>query len=101
MKATGIIRRTDDLGRVVIPKEIRRMMRIREDDPLEVYTDTLDGAPCICFRKYQTDFFNEVVKMADCIDNEMMDNATSEQRSEVRKHFNEIAKILKEWEAEN
>ena len=39
MKATGIVRRIDDLGRVVIPKEIRRMLRIREGDPLEIYTD--------------------------------------------------------------
>ena len=39
MKATGIVRRIDDLGRVVIPKEIRRTMRIREGDPLEIYTD--------------------------------------------------------------
>ena len=39
MKATGIIRKIDDLGRVVIPKEIRRTLRIREGDPLEIYTD--------------------------------------------------------------
>ena len=39
MKATGIVRRIDDLGRVVIPKEIRRTMRIRESDSLEIYTD--------------------------------------------------------------
>ena len=39
MKATGIVRSIDDLGRVVIPKEIRRTMRIREGDPLEIYTD--------------------------------------------------------------
>lgn len=38
MKATGIVRRIDDLGRVVIPKEIRRILRIREGDPLEIYT---------------------------------------------------------------
>ena len=37
MKATGIVRRIDDLGRVVIPKEIRRTMRIREGDPLEIF----------------------------------------------------------------
>ena len=48
MKATGIIRRIDDLGRVVIPKEIRRSLRIREGDPLEIYT-TKDG---VCFCKY-------------------------------------------------
>lgn len=39
MKATGIVRRIDDLGRVVIPKEIRRTLRIREGDPLEIFTD--------------------------------------------------------------
>ena len=49
MKATGIVRRIDDLGRVVIPKEIRRTMRIREGDPLEIYTDREGG---VIFRKY-------------------------------------------------
>ena len=39
MKATGIVRRIDDLGRIVIPKEIRRTLRIREADPLEIFTD--------------------------------------------------------------
>jgi len=39
MRATGIVRRIDDLGRIVIPKEIRRTLRIRESDPLEIYTD--------------------------------------------------------------
>ncbi len=49
MKATGIVRRIDDLGRVVIPKEIRRTMRIREGDPLEIYTDA-NGE--VIFKKY-------------------------------------------------
>lgn len=49
MKATGIVRRIDDLGRVVIPKEIRRTMRIREGDPLEIYTDKEGG---VIFKKY-------------------------------------------------
>ena len=39
MKATGIVRRIDDLGRIVIPKEIRRTLRIKEGDPLEIFTD--------------------------------------------------------------
>lgn len=39
MKATGIVRRIDDLGRVVVPKEIRRTLRIREGDPMEIFTD--------------------------------------------------------------
>lgn len=49
MKATGIIRRIDDLGRVVIPKEIRRTIRIREGDPLEIFVE--GGA--VIFKKYQ------------------------------------------------
>lgn len=49
MKATGIVRRIDDLGRVVIPKEIRRTMRIREGDPLEIFTDS-DGE--VVLKKY-------------------------------------------------
>ena len=49
MKATGIVRRIDDLGRIVIPKEIRRTLRIRETDPMEIYTD-MDGQ--IVLKKY-------------------------------------------------
>jgi AbrB family transcriptional regulator (stage V sporulation protein T) len=49
MKATGIVRRIDDLGRVVIPKEIRRTLRIREGDPLEIFTEK-DGS--VVFKKY-------------------------------------------------
>ncbi len=49
MKATSIVSRIDDLGRIVIPKEIRRTMRIKEGDPLEIYTDR-DGE--VIFKKY-------------------------------------------------
>ena len=49
MKATGIVRRIDDLGRVVIPKELRRTLRIRDGDPLEIYTEK-DGE--VIFKKY-------------------------------------------------
>ncbi len=49
MKATGIVRRIDDLGRVVIPKEIRRTLRIKEGAPLEIYTD---GNGEVIFKKY-------------------------------------------------
>ena len=49
MKATGIIRRIDDLGRIVIPKEIRKTMHIRESDPLEIFTER-DGD--IILKKY-------------------------------------------------
>lgn len=49
MKATGIVRRIDELGRIVVPKEIRRTLRIREGDPLEIFTDK-DGE--IVLKKY-------------------------------------------------
>lgn len=48
MRATGIIRRVDDLGRVVIPKEIRRQMKIKEGDPLEIF---LEGSK-VCLERY-------------------------------------------------
>ncbi len=61
MKATGIVRRIDELGRVVIPKEIRRTMRIRQGDPLEIFTDR-DGE--VILKKYSpigelSEFANE------------------------------------------
>lgn len=64
MKATGIVRRIDDLGRVVIPKEIRRTLRIREGDPLEIFTDR-EGE--IILKKYSpigelTEFAGEYVE---------------------------------------
>ena len=66
MKATGIVRRVDDLGRIVIPKEIRRTLRIREGDPLEIYTEK-DGG--VIFRKYSPmgDLQDFAVQMCDSI----------------------------------
>ena len=66
MKATGIVRRVDDLGRIVIPKEIRRTLRIREGDPLEIYTEK-DGG--VIFRKYSPmgDLLDFAVQMCDSI----------------------------------
>lgn len=49
MKATGIVRHIDDLGRVVIPKEIRRTLKIREGDPLEIF---IEDNNCVCFKRY-------------------------------------------------
>lgn len=56
MKATGIVRRIDDLGRVVIPKEIRRTLHIKEGDPLEIYL-LEDGG--VVFEKYSQMGYNE------------------------------------------
>ena len=66
MKATGIVRRVDDLGRIVIPKEIRRTLRIREGDPLEIYTEK-DGG--VIFRKYSPmgDMQEFAVQMCEAI----------------------------------
>ena len=101
MKATGIVRRIDDLGRVVIPKEIRRSCCIREGDPLEIYLGNIGEMPVVCFCKHEASFVDSLVRMADRIDDVMMESATNKQRGEVRDHFNEIAKILKELKKGN
>ena len=64
MKATGIVRRIDDLGRVVIPKEIRRTLKIRESEPLEIFTDR-NGE--IILKKYSPigEFSNGAQQLAD------------------------------------
>ena len=64
MKATGIIRRVDDLGRVVIPKEIRRTVGILEGEPLEIF---LYGRDMVCFRKYEPNLCGEVDRLKNQI----------------------------------
>ena len=64
MKSTGIVRRVDDLGRVVIPKEIRQTLKIREGDPLELWLDK----DAICFKKYNViapieDTLNSIIEL--------------------------------------
>ena len=61
MKATGIVRRIDDLGRVVIPREIRKTLNIREGDPLEIFITNEGG---ICFQKYN-EHLNRFVTMCE------------------------------------
>lgn len=53
MKCTGIIRRVDDLGRIIIPKEIRNTLEIRESEPLEIFVDTEEQM--VCFKKYRNE----------------------------------------------
>ena len=55
MKATGIIHRIDVLGRVIIPKELRRDLGIRDGDPLEIFVEK----GCICLRKYDPNSYDE------------------------------------------
>ena len=97
MKPTGIIRRIDDLGRIVIPKEIRRNMNIREGDALEIYTSDINGHPVFYFRKYETSLIPEITGFADMIDNDLMGNCY-DKRNEIRDYFNAIANIIKEME---
>ena len=89
MKATGIVCRVDDLGRVVIPKEIRRTMRIREGDPLEIFLNE-DGA--VVFSKYipayRDDLMATLQDAADYYDNYEDDRATAEQLRKIAKEIN-------------
>ncbi|MDD3999586.1 MAG: stage V sporulation T C-terminal domain-containing protein [Bacilli bacterium] len=66
MKATGVVRRIDDLGRIVIPKEIRRNLRIREGDSLEIYTD---GSDSIILKKYShiENINNFIIQYVDAV----------------------------------
>ena len=69
MKSTGIVRRIDDLGRVVVPKEIRRTLRIREGDPLEIFT-AKDGE--VILKKYspigELNEFSTTVKLKTALE---------------------------------
>ena len=66
MKATGIIRRVDDLGRIVIPKDIRRTIDIHEGEPLEIF---IEGEDTVCFRKCKINLCDVVVHLRDQIEN--------------------------------
>lgn len=90
MKATGIIRRIDDLGRVVIPKEIRRACNIREGDPLEIFLQ--DGAAV--FRKYNPTYRDDLMATlqdaAYYYDNHEDDRATAEQLRKIAKEIDAL-----------
>lgn len=91
MKATGIIRRIDDLGRVVIPKEIRRNCNIREGEPLEIFLE--DGG--VVFKKYLPNYRDNLVaalqNAADYYNDYEDDRAIAEQ---LRKIAQEIDTLL-------
>ena len=90
MKATGIVRRVDDLGRVVIPKEIRRTCNIREGDPLEIFLQ--DGA--VVFKKYIPPYRDELIATlqdaADYYDNYEDDRVTAEQLRKIAKEIDAL-----------
>lgn len=82
MRATGIMRKTDDLGRVVIPKEIRRSMKIKEGDPLEIYVDKQNEM--ICFKRVgQSEILDELRNLKDEI-LDRYDTWDSEHNTELK-----------------
>lgn len=96
MRATGIIRRIDDLGRVVVPKEIRKSLNIQDGDPLEVYTLPEENA--VVFKKYErvphtTDI--ELLQKAIFDDDDTMSSFTYDDKTILAYHFNSISKMLK------
>ena len=64
MRATGIVRRVDDLGRIVIPKEIRRTLGIREGEPLEIYLEN----DAVIFRRYSFRLSEEVKRLGELVE---------------------------------
>ena len=90
MKATGIVRRIDDLGRVVIPKEARRACNIREGDPLEIFLQ--DGA--VVFKKYNPTYRDDLMATlqdaADYYDSYEDDQTTAEQLRKIAKEIDAL-----------
>lgn len=81
MKATGIVRRIDDLGRVVIPKEIRRTLNIKDNDPMEIYIEK-DG--CVIFKKYNSDLERDLRGLVDRLELEyLMQNEEAKEVSRL------------------
>ena len=83
MKATGIVRRIDDLGRVVIPKEIRRTIGLREGDAMEIFLDNDKG---VIFKKYGGKLDEDMISLADKLDDENMLEFADEIRQMVYRY---------------
>lgn len=96
MKETGIVRRMDDLGRIVIPKEIRRAFRLREGDPLEIFIDNNNDT--ICLKKYIVSygFINDLDRLKNAIADEVIDYEIQQELIEKVKEMKEIYKNMEE-----
>ena len=95
MRVTGIVRRVDDLGRVVIPKEIRRSMGIREGEPLEIYLEQ----DAVMFRRYSYNLVKEVERVAKLI--ECNCNADRETMADISRMLSTIVELVKGEEDED
>ena len=94
MKSTGIVRRIDDLGRVVIPKELRRTLHIKEGDPLELFVD----GEYVCFKKYNTTelFVEALDDLVDLMnDSDMSSCITPEEKMVI---MSMLDLLKKRWE---
>ena len=91
MKGTGLIRKIDDLGRIVIPRDVRKEMCIYENDPFEIFIDE-NG---IYLKKYnlRSDIENAIIRAKLCVlDNRSLSEDTSK---EILRQLSEIEKLLK------
>lgn len=88
MAATGIVRRLDDLGRIVIPKEIRRTMGVREGDPLELIVNQFGNLELVPYHSTASDKIRAIADSLDTMGN-------SPEEWEIAKQLQEIAKTLK------
>lgn len=98
MKSTGIIRHVDDLGRIVIPKTVRKQCNIHEGEALEIFVDKIGSMPCICFAKYATQFDDELDRVKEYVTDEIERCGGSELSGRFKEAIAEAAKILKEFE---
>lgn len=91
MKATGIIRRVDDLGRVVIPKEIRKNLGIREGEALEIFVDTSSSHPMVCFAKYEQNLVGRACGLSEAVE----DYYEGENKAEVMRALDAVVKLMR------
>ena len=92
MKATGIVRRMDDLGRIVIPKEIRRSMNWAEGDAIEMYVDTENNA--LALKKYNADtLYTKIEELR----RQAFDEMALPDYDEVKEKLKAIAKIVEKY----
>ena len=89
MKSTGIIRRVDDLGRIIIPKEIRRTLNIKEGDPMELFV----ADETVCFQKYYVaDGYKEKIESLIASLNDEID---FENSAEIQSKLKEALELLR------
>ena len=91
MKSTGLVRRFDDLGRVVIPKEIRRTLLLKEGDPMEIFVE--DGG--VYLKKYVPDY--DIIDMVDDIETKfefIMDEIGHKNGRDIQRKLKEIKELL-------